>query len=453
MNKICENCKYEPSEINFNILKKINPFLIKYKYDILDSWIESKRVSLLLKNINTSNEIFLNKYGLFIFDFFLNFTIEDKNKDKHCVVAFAFLAVIKDYQNCSQIISLICSQLKNSFLEILLKTDVILVLNESERIEIFRSLSCLFDLNLSNIMSEYNSILIKKEKDALNHSKLFEETTIVSKTDINGHITFVSDSFEELSGYKRKELIGRTHSLLKHNDFNPNIYQKLWSKISNGERWTGKLKNLRKDGKEIIFDTTIIPEFDLNGNIKGYMALRNDITDKIKAKIDGLTGIMNKAKFNEELLFSIDDFYINHKNLNLVFIDLDFFKNINDTFGHIVGDKVLIQFTKIVNKNIRPFDTFARWGGEEFVILLKGIDSKTALNAIERIRKDIENFNFEGTGDLTASFGLVSFENKFKSADEFIDMADKCLYHSKNNGRNCISYLENSEIKKYKIGD
>lgn len=171
----------------------------------------------------------------------------------------------------------------------------------------------------------------------------------------------------------------------------------------------------------------------------------NEINEEIRKLNDNitkdeLTGIYNKRYIDEKLP---NDIYVNQAEgtpLSVVMVDIDFFKKVNDLYGHLAGDYILKEFAKIISKVIRKGqDWIARYGGEEFLIVLNNTDGHTAFYIAERMRRSIENrtFKFEGENiKLTASFG-ISFMNDYeKSVNDLIRKADQNLYKAKNRGRN-----------------
>ena len=153
------------------------------------------------------------------------------------------------------------------------------------------------------------------------------------------------------------------------------------------------------------------------------------------ATTDPLTSIYNRRKFNEVLSYELrrDERY--PSGLSLILCDLDNFKSINDKYGHNTGDEVLKSFSKMVKSLIRSSDTFARWGGGEFVLLLPETGFETATQIAEKIRQETENSLFSDTCRITASFGVTQFlEGDTETV--LINRADEALYKAKTNGRN-----------------
>lgn len=152
---------------------------------------------------------------------------------------------------------------------------------------------------------------------------------------------------------------------------------------------------------------------------------------------DHLTGIYNRAKLNDELKRNIILSKRYYNPLTIIIFDFDEFKTINDTFGHLCGDSVIIESVNLIQNIIRETDIFARWGGEEFVILLPNTDKDDALNLAERLRKGIEGHPFKGAGSVTCSFGVVKLSSE-DDINSFLKKADQMLYKAKHSGRNIV---------------
>lgn len=157
-----------------------------------------------------------------------------------------------------------------------------------------------------------------------------------------------------------------------------------------------------------------------------------------QSRTDALTGIANRAFFNEALEQSIEQAKRYGENVCLLLLDIDHFKLINDNHGHLTGDQVLQDLSRLVQANIRRVDLFARWGGEEFVILTPGINVDQAMQVAEKLRYLIMVHQFPGQLDLTCSFGLGQYVPGEK-IHEFIHRVDTALYLAKERGRNrCV---------------
>jgi len=161
----------------------------------------------------------------------------------------------------------------------------------------------------------------------------------------------------------------------------------------------------------------------------------NNINQALKSKIDfdPLTGIYRKQFFDTKLIDELKE----DSNFTLVVIDIDDFKKINDTYGHLVGDKVLKEFTSIIQSHLRQGDIFSRWGGEEFLILIKCYTKEPIIEKIEHIRQLIEKHQFDGVGSLTSSFG-ITISHSTDTIDTIYKRADEALYQAKKLGKNRV---------------
>ncbi len=169
------------------------------------------------------------------------------------------------------------------------------------------------------------------------------------------------------------------------------------------------------------------------------IALKNKV-DKYKAIHDNLTGVYNRNKLNDitQNLFST----IKEQSYAFVLFDIDHFKKVNDIYGHLVGDDVLKQLTSIIKTNIRGSDIFVRWGGDEFILILEGIDSsEKAIKVTEQLCHNIDQSIFDKVGKLTCSFG-VSLYRKGDMLNQMIERVDKALYDAKAGGRNQVVYAK-----------
>ena len=156
------------------------------------------------------------------------------------------------------------------------------------------------------------------------------------------------------------------------------------------------------------------------------------------AVTDPLTGIYNRRKFHEVLQYEISRKYRYDTDLSVVMCDIDYFKKINDIYGHHAGDNVLKAITKMIKENIRDSDVFARWGGEEFAILMPNTGIISARMVAKKLQLEISATDFPDVGRVTASFGVALFNSNSDTADNFINRSDKALYKAKDGGRNDV---------------
>ncbi|PWB70198.1 MAG: hypothetical protein C3F07_17505 [Anaerolineales bacterium] len=198
-------------------------------------------------------------------------------------------------------------------------------------------------------------------------------------------------------------------------------------------------------------DVRISPLHDQRQNFLGRLVVWRDISElklvqmelvKLAQK-DPLTHVYNRRHFLELARIEYERFKRTHKPISLAILDLDHFKRINDTYGHQVGDETLVRFTKICTSNIRAIDLFARFGGEEFVLLLPETNMQQAYKSLQRLQAALrrEFDSDEEPKHLTASFGLATLSDPHDTLDMLIQKADKALYMAKDNGRDQIVSL------------
>ncbi|MBL4711731.1 MAG: GGDEF domain-containing protein [Gammaproteobacteria bacterium] len=190
---------------------------------------------------------------------------------------------------------------------------------------------------------------------------------------------------------------------------------------------------------ELTIASFIIPTFA--GLLFGLMLARmKALSTQLRdiAYTDSLTQIYNRLHFAHFLDAEIDKTKRYGGTFSIIFFDLDNFKSINDTYGHPVGDEVLEKVTSIVSKANRNPDIFARYGGEEFIILTPETDLSGAFIHAERLRSDIEKYEFNAVGHVTSSFGVTEFDPGKDSVETVLERADKALYMAKEFGRNRV---------------
>lgn len=280
-------------------------------------------------------------------------------------------------------------------------------------------------------------------------------------TDTKGVITYVTDAFCELSGYSRDELIGKTHSIIKHPDNEADVFMPLWQTLLRGEIYRGIIKNRHKNGEDYWLDSYIVPDKNEEGTIIGFQAFRQNITDRIKledlnnelesrvvertkeieriAVTDALTGLFNRHRFNVELEDAVALYKRYQTPITLAILDIDYFKKINDKYGHNTGDETLVALASLLQQNMRQTDKLARWGGEEFVILFINTELSGALMAAETLLEKVRAFSFKDVGSVTCSIGLATLMPT-DIPESFLKRADTSLYRAKERGRNRVCY-------------
>ena len=183
-------------------------------------------------------------------------------------------------------------------------------------------------------------------------------------------------------------------------------------------------------------------------NYDDYLVTLTDITimkerqvqTEKKAYFDGLTSVYNRHKFDEIIKNEIKNSQRYHRPLSMAILDIDKFKNFNDVYGHLIGDEVLVMLAQHVKNTIRETDVFARWGGEEFIILFRELDVLQAKIVSDKIRESIAELEHETAGHITASFGVTEFEDD-DTLESMFKRCDNALYKAKEGGRNRVEVL------------
>lgn len=299
-----------------------------------------------------------------------------------------------------------------------------------------------YSLELESKVKRRTSELEEANQKMKRYLDIIDKYVITSSTDIDGVITDVSEAFCKVSGYTKGELLGNRHDILRHPDTDNSLYEELWETITKGKIWQGEIKNLKKDGSYYWVDAIISPIFGKNGKLEGYSSIRQNITDKKRAQklsiTDSLTNIYNRIHLEESFKEELNRAKRYKTNFSIIMLDIDHFKDVNDNYGHDVGDEVLIDTVNILRQNIRATDILGRWGGEEFLIILPQTDILEAQQLAEKLRVAISNHNFSKIGKKTCSFGVSEFKDDDETSKNIVKRADNALYEAKNLGRNCV---------------
>ena len=339
---------------------------------------------------------------------------------------------------------------------------LILQQNSEENLNFFNYIFILLLLDILLIViaiyliySLINPAIDKERRELKKYLDVIDENIITSSTDLNGIITHASKAFCKISGYTQEELIGKNHNIIRHPDMPKKTFEKLWKRIKTNKTWNGEIKNLKKDGNYYWVDASISTKQNDNGDVIGYTAIRQDITDKKRIEElsvkDPMTNLYNRRKFNEVLeteLYRIQrhnkDIKVDEINLYLFSIDVDFFKQYNDAYGHDKGDETLVTIANVLQEYTkRHSDWTFRLGGEEFGFLMSSKDnSEKAVEYANKIRVAIENLKILNTKStvskyVTISVGISVANNSCQYDKNLLyKRSDIALYKAKNSGRN-----------------
>jgi len=282
-------------------------------------------------------------------------------------------------------------------------------------------------------------------------SKVFENSTeAIMIADAGKIIISINKALHKITGYVEEEVIGKPVSIVTSIRHGSNFFQKIWQSVRQHNHWQGEVWNRHKQGREYPSWFNIIPVRSKNGLISYYLINFSDITDKKKAdeiiwrqaNYDSLTGLPNRNMFYERLNHDIKSATRIGMGLTVLFIDLDRFKEVNDSLGHSVGDALLVEAAKRLTRCVRETDTVARLGGDEFTIILNGIsEPHQAEKIIHAILLELAKPFYLNTklAYVSASIGATFFPDDASSVELLMKNADQAMYAAKNNGRNCWS--------------
>ncbi|HEY8036111.1 MAG TPA: diguanylate cyclase [Methylobacter sp.] len=296
--------------------------------------------------------------------------------------------------------------------------------------------------------------LLRTEMEARNNlliAALEAAANGVVITDKDANIMWVNPAFSRLTGYSSEEAVGKNpNKLTKSGIQNKAFYQDMWANLLAGQHWRGELINKHKNGSLYHEELSIASVKNGSGDITHFIGIKEDITKRKEmeaqlqklASIDPLTGLFNRRVFLEKLEQERAKVSrLLHYSAVLLMLDLDFFKRVNDTYGHATGDAVLKAFAEIARNNSRAIDIPARLGGEEFAILLAGADKRDALTMAERLRQQVAEIVIDheaGPVKITVSIGAAILLADDINGEAVLHRADAALYEAKDRGRNQI---------------
>ncbi|MDL0429890.1 diguanylate cyclase [Marinobacter sp. TBZ242] len=271
-------------------------------------------------------------------------------------------------------------------------------------------------------------------------------------TDANVTIEFVNPAFTQLTGYSPEEVIGKTPEILSSGRHDADFYQRMWHSLTTHGYWRGEIWNRRKTGELYLELLTITAITNDDGETTHYAGLFTDITqhrrdeEQIRqlAYYDALTGVPNRRLLEDRLEHAIRHAHRKEMLLAVMFLDLDHFKQINDTLGHAIGDELLLQFTHRVQDCLREDDTLARLGGDEFIVLLPEIEHvKDVHHVASRLLEIAVHPYLVGGQQVTvgASIGVSLYPHDGTSAGELMESADIAMYRAKRDGRNLYCFF------------
>ncbi|HUY02129.1 MAG TPA: EAL domain-containing protein [Rhodocyclaceae bacterium] len=274
-------------------------------------------------------------------------------------------------------------------------------------------------------------------------------------TDADNRIIAVNPAFTRLTGYSPLEAIGQSPGLLQSGRHERTYYEDMWQSLARTGRWQGEIWNRRKNGEEYPEWLSINTLDDGQGKVLRRISLFSDITEQKRAEetiwrqanYDHLTDLPNRRLFQDRLQQEIMKAQRAGLFLALLFIDLDRFKEVNDTLGHQAGDLLLIQAAHRIGECVRTTDTVARLGGDEFTVIMSELADTDRVGEVAQSMLVALATPFELNGELayvSASIGITIYPNDAEDLESLLKNADQAMYSAKEQGRNSFSYFTGS---------
>lgn len=324
--------------------------------------------------------------------------------------------------------------------------------------------------DIASMAFAFNSMMsVQEEREAALRvaAIAFETDEGIMVTDENAVIIRVNQAFTRLTGYSAEEAVGRNPSLLKSNRQKAKFYQQMWESLHRDHSWQGEIWNKRKSGEVYPEWLNITAVLGKDGKVTNYVGAFIDFSERKQAEkeihhlayYDPLCELPNRRLLIDRLQQAIAASSRTLTGGALMFIDLDNFKTLNDTRGHGVGDLLLIEVAKRLQACVREGDTLARFGGDEFVLLLKGLSQNNALAAVqaqvvaEKVVEVISRpYIIEGCEcHSSSSVGITLFANHKDKFDELLKQADTAMYEAKKSGRNTLRFFDPTMQEKLEI--
>lgn len=269
-------------------------------------------------------------------------------------------------------------------------------------------------------------------------------------TDRDATILTVNPAFERLTGYSANEVVGQNPRLLQSGRHDAAFYREMWQALADVGAWQGELFNRRRDGTIYRQRLQINAVRDERGRVVSYVGTMEDITERYltqaalqhRATHDPLTDLGNRDWLSAKLAWALGEADENKRHVGVIFIDLDRFKAINDTYGHEGGDRVLVEIARRLTAAVRRGDAVARVGGDEFVVVAAELaEPADAVRVADTILTSLRQPIALGQGELqaTVSVGVAVYPEDAGAADELMRAADAAMYVAKEAGRNRVA--------------
>ncbi len=310
---------------------------------------------------------------------------------------------------------------------------------------------------LSRLMSE-----LSQQNDRLRlYAQAFDQVSdAILVTDLQGYMLFVNRAFTRITGYEPDEIVGQHSRTLGSGHTAAETYAQLWTSLESTGEWEGELSNRRSDGALYPEWISIKTLNDDQGQPWRYVATFRDLTQhraqeealRQLAQEDALTGLPNRHVMSSLVNRAFERARRSGSKVGMMFVDVDNFKSINDSLGHLIGDETLVQFSRRIRKRLRDTDTLIRMGGDEFLIIAEQLNN--ASNASELAQSILEAMAFplklpQGREIfVTCSMGIGIFPDDGENVEQLLQESDTAMYRAKSVGRNRYEFFSPSLMER-----
>ena len=270
--------------------------------------------------------------------------------------------------------------------------------------------------------------------------------------DADGLIRMVNSAFTKMTGFTEEDIVGKSPRLLRANREEEKRYDAMWQTVLRKGHWRGELWRRKKSGEKYPEWASITAVRDSNEQVLEYVIIGSDMSERkyaedrilYQANYDQLTNLPNRNLFMDRLHQSLQRVHREETLLALLFIDLDRFKNINDSLGHSAGDKLLKKISLVMRRSLRESDTIARFGGDEFAVILSPVygpknASRVAQTLLETLSQPIDLDGYKAI--IGASIGISMYPADGNTEEELVKHADTAMYRAKESGRNNYQFF------------
>jgi diguanylate cyclase (GGDEF)-like protein/PAS domain S-box-containing protein len=271
-------------------------------------------------------------------------------------------------------------------------------------------------------------------------------------TDASEHVIAVNEAFTQITGYGLKAVKGMELTFSARNSSDTESYRQMMEAVLTTGKWQGVLWNYRKNGERFACRVVINSIYGTDGQLNRRVMLISDITEQKRsdeliwrqANYDSLIGLPNRRLFRDRLEQEIKKAYRTNRRMGLLFLDLDRFKEINDSLGHDAGDMLLVEAAKRIAACVRESDTVARLGGDEFTVILSEVEDNAIIERVAGniLKSMLKPFHIGNeVVYISVSIGITVYPDDSRDLNELLKNADLAMYAAKNAGRNCFSYF------------